>query len=271
MKASTAARIAAACGIMLSAGIASGGDDPNGILNAPDPGSIGYRNTQMLMSGFEQSEGWNLGLANGAAPPGWGVLGANTSPIVSNLNPWVGSQHLRIVDEPGVGAGQDVGVLSPHIKLPAKEELEILTLKMGVYISEKGGADYDVYLQSDSALAAKVKFDFSGRILIVDDLAFRDTGVEWSVAEWKQLRIELDYTGNGQATARYYYGGALIYEDLNRFDLIDDPTQFGIVSDNQHKDDFGDFDGVMLIVPAPGALATGVIGLAMLGARRRRR
>ncbi len=273
MQSKTSARIAAACGIVLCTGVAfAGGDDPNRILlPPPDYDNIGPREVSMLMSGFEQGEGWNLGLASNNTPAGWAVLGANASPIISNLNPWVGAQHLRIQDEPGVGSNNDVGILSPNIKLPGEDELEMLTLKMGVYISEKGGADYDVFLQSESALAARVKFDFSGRILIVDDLAFRDTGVEWSVAEWKELRIELDYTGAGQATAKYYYGGTLIYEDNNRFDLVDDPTQFGIVSDNNHKDDFGDFDNVMLVVPTPGALATALVGGVLIGARRRRR
>ncbi|MEZ6242327.1 MAG: hypothetical protein R3B57_04720 [Phycisphaerales bacterium] len=270
MQGSNATRLAAACALVFCGSLASAReDDPLRILG--DPSNNGIRDFAMLMSGFEQSEGWNLGLANASPPTGWSVLGATHSPIVSNLNPWVGAQHLRIDKETSLNVGHDIGVVSPHITLPDQDELEILTLKMGVYIERKGGADYDVFLQSSTALAARVKFDFTGRILVVDDLAFRDTGAEWTPGQWKQLRIELDYTGSGQAIARYYYGGALIWTDNNRFDLVDDPTQFGIVSDNFNMTDFGDFDGVMLMVPSPGSIATAMVGVALVSTRRRRR
>lgn len=271
MQGSMAARLAAAaCVLAIGGGVASArDDDPLRIIG--NPNFEGIRDLVMLTSGFEQGEGWNLGLANATPPTGWGVLGANTSPIISNLNPWMGAQHLRINKEPGLGVNQDVGVVSPDIKLPGDDELELLTLKMGVFISAKGGADYDVFLQSATALAARVKFDFTGNILVVDNLAFVDTGADWQPGVWRQLRIELDYTGAGQAIARYYYGGTLIWTDNNRFDLVDDPTRFAIVSDNFNRTDFGDFDGIMLMVPSPGSLAMGLVGAGVIAGRRRRR
>lgn len=247
-------------------------DDPMRILTVPGMGEFGPRQVSMFSVGFESVEGFKTGLFTDNSPETWGTLGGPNSPIVTGDNPWMGTQHLRIGKESTLPTNADVGILSPELEAP--DDLEKFVFKVGVNINEKFGADYDLFLQSPSsstAPAGRVKFEFTGRILVLDDGQFVDTGFEYDPGEWRETRVEIDYTSVAGGVAEYYYNDQLIYTDANRFDMSTFATQFGIVSDNFNDGDHGDFDGAMMVyIPAPGVGMPMAAGL-LLAARRRRR
>lgn len=256
----------------VSTAFASGrDDDPMRILSVSGMSELSDRTISMFSVGFEAVEGFGTGLFSSNSPETWGVMGGPSSPIISSANPWMGSQHLRIGKEPTFSTNTDVGILSPDLEVP--DGLESFLFKVGVNISQKDGADYDLFLQSPTnsvSPAARVKFEFTGRILVLDDGSFRDTGFEYDPGEWRETRVEIDYD-DGNSVASYYYNDQLIYTDANRFDMSMYATQFGIISDNFNNGDVGDFDGAMMVyIPAPGAFATMGAGL-LLATRRRRR
>ena len=259
--------------LAMGAGVASArDDDPMRILTAPGMGEGGNRQVSMFSVGFESMEGFKTGLFTNNSPESWGTLGGPNSPIITTDNPWMGTQHLRIGKENSLPTNSDVGVLSPELEAP--DDLEKFIFKVGVNINEKFGADYDLFLQSPSSSsvpAGRVKFEFTGRILVLDDGQFVDTGFEYDPGEWRETRVEIDYTSNAGGVAEYYYNDQLIWTDANRFDMSTFATQFGIVSDNFNNGDHGDFDGAMMVyIPAPGVGLPLCAGLLM-GARRRRR
>ncbi len=272
MKKQTCTR-ALAIGVLAlgASGASARDDDPMRILTVPGMSELGTRQVSMFSVGFEVGEGFGAGLFTDNAPETWGTLGGPNSPIVSSANPWMGAQHLRIGKESTLSTNNDVGILSPDLEVP--DDLEQFIFKVGVNISQKNGADYDLFLQSPSnspAPAARVKFEFTGRILVLDNGQFVNTGFEYDPGEWRETRVEIDYTG-GANTATYYYNDQLIWTDDNRFDMSMYATQFGIVSDNFNDGDVGDFDGAMMVyIPAPGGVATLGAGL-LLATRRRRR
>ena len=72
-------------------------------------------------------------------------------------NPAGGLQHLRIGNDPLVGAGTFTGAFSPNLgALPVGPS----SVSMDIAISNTGGADYDVIPQAPSQgfLTARVKF-----------------------------------------------------------------------------------------------------------------
>jgi hypothetical protein len=118
----------------------------------------------------------------------------------------------------GIGAGTLSIAFSPLIVQPASSPHQV---KLQIYISNDGGADYDVANQSpaEGFVAWRVKFSWSdtpgtgpGTIFIVDDLGlgaeYVDTGVIWNEGVYTELKVQFDPSAN---TINYYYGGVLIY------------------------------------------------------------
>jgi hypothetical protein len=137
---------------------------------------------------------------------------------VSALNPAVGAQHLRLVRDPSVAAGSLRIVFSPQVVIPANSPSQV---KQMVYISNDGGADHDCFAQAPSQgfLTWRVKFSFadasgagSGTIFILDDIGFGlefvDTGILWTPAVYKELKVQFD---PGLGAIRYFYDGVQIY------------------------------------------------------------
>ncbi|MGD8451875.1 MAG: hypothetical protein PVJ57_08655 [Phycisphaerae bacterium] len=227
------------------------------------PAAAGAR--QLAMStGFEAADGFTTGNINGQA--GWSVFDGDTNQIVCNANPADGSMHYRNQYEPTMDTGSLVGAFSPDLgaALPSAH-----TISVDVCISADGGANYDVAPQapSQSMLTARVSFDWLGNIFVLDDIGagldFQDTGVAWTIGEYKNLTIAIDPVAD---TADYYYDGTLIYSNCAGLWGGTTTEQVVLLSDNYHGTDVGDFDN-LVVTPEPASFL--LIGLASLFLRRR--
>lgn len=168
-------------------------------------------------SGFESGEGFVLGAIE--PQQGWSASGVNLPfASVRNALPYTGLQHLRLIHDTTQGVGVNRIAFSPLQVTPANTPS---TVYVKVRISNDQGADHDVVGQapSQALLTWRVKFSYSddsgvgpGTIYVLDDLGagvvFVNTGVAWTHAVYKELRVDFDPIGG---TIRYYYGGALIY------------------------------------------------------------
>lgn len=219
-------------------------------------------------TGFEMPD-FGTGFIGGQS--GWSTFDNNQSqPHISDLNPFDGTQHLRIGKDDALQNGDPVGAFSPIVaQTPGGNTLASLMLN----ISATGGASYEVAAQSvsEDSLTGLVQFfwaDFdgdgaNGDILVLDGGDYVDTGYDYVAGEYRQLRIEA--FGSDDALD-YYYDEELIYSTT----LAQGGTvieQLVLMSDNFQSGDHADFDNVA-IVPAPGSLA--LLGAATLMWRRRR-
>ena len=217
--------------------------------------------------GFEPGEGFAVGPIGGQV--GWTMFAASLAEgHVDTLNPFAGTQHLRISNDPAIAAGTLTGGFSPD---EGPLAAGAYSLSVEIAISATGGADYDVVPQAPSQgfLSARVKFNVLGDILILDDpglgLAFIDSGTNWTAGAYKNLTIDLDAGAN---TIDYFYDGALIYSSVAGVFAGTSFEQTVLLSDNFHIGDTGDFDNLN-VTPEPATLA--LIGFGALALIRRRR
>lgn len=197
-----------------------------------------------LTTDFESAEGTPPGFSTGyCAQNGWTAFADSiVEGQISTVNPFVGTQHLSIANDPTNGAGTFVGCFSPDIGV---QSIEPNWMEVDVAISGDGGADYHVVPQAPSQgfLSARVNFEYQGNIWILDDqgsgLQFIDTEVAWNIGPYTTLRIEID---PGNNTINYYYGGNLIYSGI----VFAGTTieQVVLFHDNWNAGDVGDFDNL---------------------------
>jgi hypothetical protein len=200
-------------------------------------------------TGFEAGEGFVNG---NPIEPQMGFTASGTNhPFASvrNVNPFSGSQHLRIVRNTAAAAGAQHVVLTP---LTAQAAGTPSTVYMRINLSNDGGADYDIAGQAPSQgfITWRVKFHFNngaagpGTIFVLDDLGaglvFVNTNVVWAEGVYKELRVDFD-PANGEQ--RYYYDGALIYTSIIYAGTAVEQVVW--VHDNfQLANETGDFDGL---------------------------
>jgi hypothetical protein len=171
----------------------------------------------VLSSGFEAGDGFALGALEPQG--GWTASGTNAPwASISNLNPFAGAQHLRLANDPAVAGGSARVFLSPPVVVAPLSPSQV---KEMIYISNDGGADYDLIGQAPSQgfITWRVKFHYTdlagtgpGTIFILDDLGaglvFVDTGVLWAEGSYRELKVQFDPAA---AEIRYFYDGVLIY------------------------------------------------------------
>ncbi|MEO1479770.1 MAG: T9SS type A sorting domain-containing protein [Bacteroidota bacterium] len=199
-----------------------------------------FRSVADVSTDFEASEGFAPGYC---AQNGWTAFAASTTQgTVNAANPYSGSQHLRIADDPTQADGTSTGCFSPD---EGAQPAGTYAVQFKIAISATLGADYDIIAQSpaQAALTARMKFNFEGNIFVIDDpgtgLAFVDTGVAWSVGPYVEGRIVVDgVTGIQQ----YFYNDVLIYTTNPLPTLATSIDQVIFLSDNFHIGDVGDLD-----------------------------
>lgn len=236
-------------------------------------GFSGPRGTN-YSTGFESAEGFAPGYIGGQS--GWTTFTSSTAEAhVDTANPFAGSQHMRISKDPALGSGSLTGGFSPDLGplLPSQSYLSVM-----LNISNVDGADYDVVPQapSQSLLSARVKFSFTGDLLVLDDtgggLAFTDTGFDWGPLAGSYMRLEV-LLDNGANSIDYKINGSTVYSSVAGVFAGTTFEQAVLLSDNfQLLGESGDFDNLDIVngvIPAPGAFA--LLGIAGFAARRRRR
>ena len=200
-----------------------------------------------LATGFEAAEGF-ITSAN-CEQNGWTkFVASNTEGHIDTAHLATGSQHVRIAHDPTISNGTLTGCFSPDMGVqPAGPS----TAQIAIAASDTGGADYDFVVQAPSQgfTTARIKFFYLGDILILDDngsggVAFFDSGVNWTVGPYRDIRIEVNAGAN---TIDYYYDGALIYQgSVYAGTAIE---QVVLISDNFHITDVGDFDDLQVDNP----------------------
>lgn len=193
-------------------------------------------------AGFESGEGYATG--NIAGQLGWvTTVGSGTTwATVSTITPFTGLRSLRIVDNTSLANGTEIIALTPVLPPPAAGPS---VFECDIRISGNNGADYDIVLQSvaEGFITTRIKFFFGdtadpdttpGELVFLDNatgggLAFVATGVEYTVGQYRHLRVELIPSAN---QIRYFYNNVLVYtgQMLNGAGTRID--QVGIISDN---------------------------------------
>lgn len=232
------------------------------------------------------------GYATGFEPPQFqpasifGQQGWTCSPhaVVSSLvavfNPDTGDQHLRLIDNGGVGNGTTSVVLSPTFGPLAETTVTFRYSINDVVPGPAGGAAYDFAPQStaQNLIAARVRFDFTGDILVLDDPTgggspeFVDTGADWVVGGYHTFTVALSEADD---LLQYFHDGQKIFTGAGGLFGARAIDQLAIVHDNfQHAEETADFDNLdVAAVPEPAGLATVMVGAVAAGAcgRRERR
>jgi hypothetical protein len=210
------------------------------------------RTSTDLATGFEVAEGFTANQT--CAQNGWGRFVASTTQgRIETAHPAEGSQHVRISHDPALKQDVLIGCGSPDLGV---QEDQPSVAEVNIAVSASGGADYDFVLQalSQELITARVKFSYTGDIRVVDDdgsggLVYYDTGSDWVVGPYKQLRVELD---PGTQNIKYYYDQVLIYTGS-----IFAGTSFEqaiLMADNYHVSDVGDFDDVSIKIGGGSSL-----------------
>ncbi len=222
--------------------------------------------------GLEFSTGFEdltLGPINGQA--GWTVFSANAAaPVISDVNPAGGNQHLRISRGAG-SSGSLNGAFSPLFGTTAGGQSVV---SVDVSMNTDAGADAQIIAQapSQALLSWRVVLSFTGAINVLDDtgsgLTFVDTGATWVPGEYRNLTVAMDSDAN---TIDYFYDGSLIYSGAAGVFAGTGVEQVILASDNFYNDEFESisYDNLMVSIPTPGAVA--LLGMAGVAATRRRR
>lgn len=232
-------------------------------------GSDGVSRSGAFSTGFEVVDGFAIG---GLPQNGWTEFAASPNAAsISGAHPAAGAQHLRIVKDTAATSGTLSGGFSPDAG-PLAAGQYIVSVDFAT--NDVGGADYDIVPQAPSqgSLSARMKFSFTGDILVLDDvgagLAFVDTGANFAAdGAYRNVSIVIDSIND---SIDYFYDGSLIYSSVIGVVAGTSVEQVVLLSDNfQGAGGWGDFDNLSVVVPAPGAIA--LMGLGGLVAARRRR
>jgi hypothetical protein len=195
--------------------------------------------------------------------------------IVTTGSPFAGTQHLRFARLGTKGAGY-YGADAPLLS-PAYEAGSTATISLQTKIVQTGGADYFLEL-SDSVsgnISVRIDFDYStARGIYVFDYtgadpnapyAYYNTGATWTTNTYKELKV-VETMGGG---IQYYYGGTLIYNDVDGTHAatrLDTVTLYCDDYQANTTSDFAYFDNLS-ITPEPASFA--LLGLGVLLRRRR--
>lgn len=236
------------------------------------PGSVSAPDTVGFSDGFEA---YGLGPITGVN--GYTTFAANLNdPVVSNLNPAAGQQHLRITQGPGA-ANSFNGAFTADFGNFANKSA---TVSVDIAVSAPGGVSAQIVGQApgQGLLSWRVVLDsVSGNIFVLDDadgvpggsLAFINTNVAFvtGAAAYRNLRVELDSPGN---SIKYFYNNGLIYTASAGIFAGTAVEQVLLFGDNAYtQGQTLDYDNLN-IIPTPGALGL-LAGFGLLGMRRRRR
>jgi hypothetical protein len=277
----------------------------------PDaPGEGGTANVTYLV-GFEPGEdppAYLLGLIVGQA--GWCRFGAPgcpagtdpaslIDPSVSNANPSLGVQHLRMAGDPMFTPGTLIRAFSPSL---GPNQVSTSHVSLCILITNEGGADYHVrpFSPDQGLVSSYIVFHFADLgmgplqvpdpdaigpdIVVLDDppgaamLALYATGREWVPGVYMQLDVYSYPTINTQL---YHYGpkgavGPVIYTGAVFGATTVQSVEFR--SDNsQLESEAGYVDKLSVTVkPVPGACCSNITAARPCspegtGARNRRR
>lgn len=218
-------------------------------------------------TGFEAVEGFVVGhIGNGTQPAGcggiatpcWGKTGAANASLVegkiSDLNPFAGTQHLRIDHDPATRTNQPSFGLGVDARFPRTADLSVRptgpnTVDIEMAISNSFGQDFRVQPQSNSmgSLATSALFFYAGGIYILDDvcgtvaLQFSATGFFWdTLGGYQHYQVEMNPCTD---VINYSYGGQLIYSSCVYAGT--NLEQFLVFGDN-YPGSFIDVDDVVL-------------------------
>ena len=196
--------------------------------------------------------------------------------IVTTGTPYAGTRHLRFARngtalQNGYYYGADTPLLSP-----AYEAGQTATVSIQTKIVQTGGADYYIELSDSVSGTISARIDFyyaSTRNIRVFDYSgadpnapyvWYDTGATWTANTYKELKVVQTLNSSVQ----YYYGGVLIYDDVNGTNAATRMDTVTLFCDNfqvNTTSDFGYFDNLS-ITPEPASIAM----LALMALVRRR-
>lgn len=230
-----------------------------------------HRGGDGYSTGFEQPEfqaGFSL-----VNQGGWTC---NTSAIshtfVTSFQPDTGSQHVRIIDNPGVPNSTLSASLSPTFSPLSEGEISIRYSIDNVTPGPNGGADYELVPQSTTQgfVVTRFRLAFTGDIFVVDDIGNGpqpiDTGVNWSAgSDYHTLSIVMDETG-----LQYFHDGQLIY--TGRLVAATSFDQIALVYDNfQAAEETAHFDNLSVsAIPEPTMSAAIMLLASVIAICRRK-
>ncbi|KMQ58987.1 hypothetical protein ACM40_18715 [Chryseobacterium sp. BLS98] len=201
-------------------------------------------NAQMNYS-FETSQGFNTG--NIAGQGGWGGTAATHIAVVTTEQAKPGTQSLKITGNNGTNHAS-AGAISPTVTVNGP----IVTVYFNAYFttSATAGDECDFFFSpqspAQSTINARMRFDFQNNIQVIDmdpltlQLAYIDTGINFTRNAWNTYKIQLDFTNN---EAKYYQNGTLIYTGV-----VAGGTMVGniaITNDNYNSSAY--FDGIQVV------------------------
>ncbi|MCT2409679.1 T9SS type A sorting domain-containing protein [Chryseobacterium antibioticum] len=201
-------------------------------------------NAQMNYS-FETAQGFNAGNISGQG--GWGGTTAAHIAVVSTEQAKPGTQSLKITGNNGTNHAS-AGAISPTVTVNGP----IVTIYFNAYFtpSTPAGDECDFFFSpqspAQSTINARMRFDFQNNIQVIDmdpltlQLAYIDTGANFTRSAWNTYKIQLDFTNN---QAKYYQNGTLIYTGV-----VAGGTMVGniaITNDNYNSSAY--FDGIQVV------------------------
>ena len=266
--------------------------NPNAIIPA-DSGGISPRD--FLGTGFEQSEGFNVGTIS--ATNGWKCLGANNSsppPRCSGLDTGgvvakgngsaQGFAATQNFNHPG---GTFIGARSPTIT-----SVQLGTLNWDFRMDDNGGADYFMLPQAPSQgfVVAYFGYQWTGYLYAVNyidgpGVNFNETDLGFWDTSWNTYQMVLSNPGSPDTTISYYAGPdkdhLTLLSDVNTGQSVFWPAgnrfeEALLISDNYQNTGSGSFSGGpaagyfdnLALKPEPGTLA--MLGAGLLIALRRK-
>lgn len=196
---------------------------------------------------FEVSEGFTVGLLLGQNS--WTIIATSVvAPVIATGNASSGDQHIHLINDPAVAAGTLVGGFSPY--LGAQPLAETSVVSVDVFVSNSGGASYEIVAQAPSAsqLTWRIKFNSDETIQILDvigaNLVLADSGATWPINTYFNIRVATNPIVN---SIEYYLNDNLIYTSVAGIFAAQTIEQVVLLSNNdQLVDEFADFDNLKI-------------------------